>query len=579
MVCKPGGAQCETDEECCALLCAIGHCASQRPPPSGPPCPESAPAQGEGCLVNGVSCEYGESPVVVCDEVVTCHDWQWRVSSAPNSTDPACAPSATWCPTSLDDIPAGQVCAQPTIHCDFAGARCECAQNAPVAGWPGSWKCPTVPTFTVGVNLGFNFPNPGCPMDRPRLGSACSSFGLTCDYGACQIRGGNRQECVSVPGGPFGQGVWVDQPIHCDCPATLPDAFAPCTRVGLSCEFGSSHIAECDTTATCMGAGSTGGWMVNPGADGGPPCAPAPPSQCPAPGEPLEGLPCTMPSRDCDYADKRCECVTGPGAEPASTWRCADPSLAGTGCGPRPRLGTPCPQEGQRCDYGMCSISGGNTEACSGGVWNTAIAQCPLLCPRSPPAAGSPCGPLGVCEYGGSNVFQCDTIAVCWVNASPFLQLPPDGGPGPPPPPPPISFTQWLVSNRDAAPGPGANACGPLDASACPASFDAVNRDAACDGAPAFCDYPEGRCRCATAPDASAGWWSCQDPAPACPRPRPRLGTACAAEQEGLVCAYDPCDGVAGFAERCQQSLWVRLDVACGPDAGSASARVDAASD
>jgi hypothetical protein len=45
----------------------------------------------------------------------------------------------------------------------------------------------------------------GCPDPRPRIGSACTTSGLDCDYGACT--GGVNVECVS--------GAWQQQNTAC----------------------------------------------------------------------------------------------------------------------------------------------------------------------------------------------------------------------------------------------------------------------------------------------------------------------------------------------------------------------------
>jgi hypothetical protein len=295
--------------------------------------------------------------------------------------------------------------------------------------------------------------------------------------------------------------------------------------------------------------------------EGGSPCAPAPAAECPAPGQPIQGMPCNSPSLDCDYADKRCECASGPTPQSAPTWRCSDPLLAGPGCGPRPRLGAACPQDGLVCNYGACEITGGSTESCLG-VWRPTGTEptgrpkgsyCSLPpCPPSAPMPGSPCWlPSGLCEYGTSNVAVCDTLAFCSSS----------GGP----------FGAWQLSDPDAG---GASSCQTPPPSGCPASFDIVPRGASCDSAPSFCDYSEGRCRCAAAPGSSGPTWSCQDPRPPCPKPRPRLGSACT--QEGLVCGYDSCHNPDGDTQICQAAQWAPLALGCSADAGSALGPIDA---
>jgi hypothetical protein len=539
--CQPGHSLCTTSGMCCSGICSDGRCADPRPPPAGPWCPDLPPRAGDFCSVSGmpwadrIACEYGESPVPACDELYTCKGQQWQLV-APDSSDTACAPNADSCPASWSDIPTGMSCAPPNMHCDYSGVRCDCAQNASVLGWPATWWCPLTGVLLRGTDGGWTSIG-ACPLPRPRLGTVCHDLGAGCDYGACQIRGGNRQTCVS--------GIWVAQPEECACPATQPDAGDPCMWEGPQCEYGSSPLAQCNTFATCappFGPVELAQWALSL-PEAGPPCSPAPPSQCPAPDQPIEGAACATPSLDCDYGDKRCECATGPSRQSTTaTWRCTDPVLAHTGCGARPHLGTPCPQNGLSCNYGACEIAGGTFEVCLGGVWRQVTPGC-VSCPPSAPEAGTPCT-SGICEYGTSNVYDCDTIAVCW----------------PPPLGPPMPA--WIVSSPDA----GGAACQTPPQGMCPASFDAVPRDAGCDGAPSFCDYSQGRCRCAADPGTAGPTWSCQDPAPSCPRPRARLGSDC--WQDGLNCAYDPCGGSDGIAQICANGVWTRFPIDCQLDAG-----------
>jgi hypothetical protein len=553
--CEPDHWGCSTDEMCCSGFCVHGLCADPRPPLTGPRCPASPPRAGTFCSVNGIpladgiACEYGNSPIPLCDEVFTCRGRQWQFA-APDLSDPACAPNADSCPPSLSDVATEQSCAPLNIHCDYSGSRCECAQNAPVAGWPASWKCPILEGPPISPF--------GCPAPRPRLGAVCTQLGAACDYGACRIRAGIGQVCL--PAGHAGGnevGMWVPQTVECSCPVSPPDAGDPCTWLApTACEYGSSPLAECNRVATCQvnaGEPPPGQWtVVVP--EAGSPCSPAPASQCPPPDQAIEGTPCATPLLDCDYGGSRCECASGPSRlSTTTTWRCTNPELAGLGCGARPRLGSPCPQDGTSCNYGACEIAGGTFEVCDRGVWTQVTPTC-VSCPPTPPEAGTPCTLLAICEYGTSNVYDCDTIALCW----PRIPMP-----GTPATPPGLA---WLVSNPDA----GGASCQTPPQGACPASFDAVPRDAGCAGAPSFCDYAQGRCRCAAEPGAPGPTWSCQDPAPSCPKPRPRLGSDC--WQRGLTCNYDPCGSSDGIAQICASGVWTRILVNCAAgllDAGS----------
>jgi hypothetical protein len=119
-------------------------------------------------------------------------------------------------------------------------------------------------------------------------------------------------------------------------------------------------------------------------------------------------------------------------------------------------------------------------------------------------------------------------------------------------------------------PSAQAPGCNVAPASACPPTFAAVPRQTHCSAYGLVCEYPLGRCACAVpaaagAPlDASAeAEWLCQDPAAGCPQPRPLLGSACPASQEGLACDYGACDIPGSDAETCTGGIWVQASVPC----------------
>jgi len=103
---------------------------------------------------------------------------------------------------------------------------------------------------------------------------------------------------------------------------------------------------------------------------------------------------CTNADLVCDYPLGRCECAPASliaqaqpligsppimlldASLPADHWVCQDPNS--TACPlPRPRLGTFCSKAQVSCDYGSCSIVGGTTEVCEGGVWRVENVACP----------------------------------------------------------------------------------------------------------------------------------------------------------------------------------------------------------
>jgi hypothetical protein len=367
--CKAGGADCSAAADCCSLLCGSGQCADPSPPPVIlPTCPADPPAQGDPCSATGAICEFGTSSIASCDTVAMCESGRWQIS-APDPNDPWCTQSLVACPPLFGPSPTGQSCSTLNAYCETPPGRCECAQNAPVLSWPTTWKCSSIP-------------RPPCPFLRPRLGTACQAP-LLCDYGACTIHGGNREVCLSIhgkAGAPY-DGLWGLVSTDCSCPAAAPSVNSLCSNFGLTCEYGLSNVPVCDTVMTCEPAPAssqipTFNGLWRPLAlDGGFPCPSALSSACPDSSQAIEGTACSSPSLVCDYADKRCECAIGPAPASATAWRCTNPGVAGAGCGRRPRLGAPCPQNGVQCNYGACSVAGGVLEYCDG-VWKAATVDC-----------------------------------------------------------------------------------------------------------------------------------------------------------------------------------------------------------
>jgi hypothetical protein len=97
---------------------------------------------------------------------------------------------------------------------------------------------------------------------------------------------------------------------------------------------------------------------------------------------------------------------------------------------------------------------------------------------------------------------------------------------------------------------------------ACPATFaqaSAADAGAMCPAAD--CQYPEGYCECLTGCGGGGqvrghellGDWYCAAATPACPSPRPLLGTAC--DVDASFCTYGTACG-CGQMEECRQSVW-----------------------
>ena len=152
------------------------------------PCPSRMPRDGEACATSGLVCEYGDALDPSCSPVAECDGRAWW------RREPACTAR---CPSSRKAITPGAPCDPrgaaedagaapdpdaPELLCSFAGELCGCTRAA--GDPPGNgfaWRC--IPA------------DPGCPEERPRIGSACNSL-KTCDYGACAFEGGVSLTCT-----------------------------------------------------------------------------------------------------------------------------------------------------------------------------------------------------------------------------------------------------------------------------------------------------------------------------------------------------------------------------------------------
>jgi len=147
-----------------------------------PECPATAPIAGAACSIDGLQCEYPRLKYlyqlqydVACDIVVQCTGGTWGdVSITPTACNPDSA-NSTACPAKFDDIQNGGSCpaSDKGLRCEYAAGVCVCAA---ALGGP-------VTVLDAGVSWGCD-PGSGCPMPRPRLGSACST-GQTCTYETC----------------------------------------------------------------------------------------------------------------------------------------------------------------------------------------------------------------------------------------------------------------------------------------------------------------------------------------------------------------------------------------------------------
>lgn len=163
-------------------------------------------------------------------------------------------------------------------------------------------------------------------------------------------------------------------------------------------------------------------------------------------------------------------------------------------------------------------------------------------CPAALPAARTACTTPGLaCEYGGEgDHLLCSVVVNCGQDHT------------------------WY-SSASGAPCVGSQAENP---SACPSSFTALGRGAACPtDLDARCVYPEGTCACQTCSGGDGGLtraWACEtwpDPA-GCPEPRPRIGSPCT--NEGQECSYGSICGVVSGVPLldCRDGVWKRAAIA-----------------
>lgn len=182
--------------------------------------------------------------------------------------------------------------------------------------------------------------------------------------------------------------------------------------------------------------------------------------------------------------------------------------------------------------------SGGASGGSSSGSGGSSGGPGPGPCPSSVPAPGGACSSHGVeCEYGGSGVQGCDTIATCSSNGV------------------------WGVQ------GPTLSDCG-THAAGCPATYAAVPQGTSCSANGLVCDYPQGRCECASGGgpirlvDGSVAIdWFCQNPGTGCPPRRPALGSACTMANQS--CDYGSCTVEGGTAVSCSNGVWQMAFVGC----------------
>ena len=220
------------------------------------------------------------------------------------------------------------------------------------------------------------------PFDRLRTVTALLAGLAGLGLAACggTTLGGDGGDSGTT--GDAGSGSDSSSPVNPACPSQPPTNGAACSTEQLSCEYGTSPYAQCNTIASC----DDSKWYVNPPAPDATNCGSSPDPSCPSTYASVPtGQDCDPDGLDCDYPEGTCGCTVpeGPphvlpdGGFYGATWVCLTPP---SGCPTeRPHLGTACSQEGQTCDYGSCTFADGETEACVGGYWSSEGSACPAL--------------------------------------------------------------------------------------------------------------------------------------------------------------------------------------------------------
>jgi hypothetical protein len=162
-------------------------------------CPATTPALHSMCAVDGLQCEYPRAVYdnklqydVACDNVLECSDGGWSSAPLGGAKCEPDSPNSTDCPLTFVGITNGGSCSDPGLRCEYPKGVCTCA--AALGG--------VLPVLDAGASWSCN-PETGCPMPRPRLGSACGTAKQSCTYQSCSF----GEICEA--------GVWQGEPEAC----------------------------------------------------------------------------------------------------------------------------------------------------------------------------------------------------------------------------------------------------------------------------------------------------------------------------------------------------------------------------
>ncbi len=165
-------------------------------PPPGP-CGRVPPADGAICAMDGLICEYGGDPRVLCRPTARCQMGHWEVLMPAAAACPGFSLPGV-CPPSAMDAQA-RMCPAEGLWCGYGGLTCHCtgcvSVPRPQCGMPIQWRC-DAPNIS-----------PACPDPPPLLGTACLMENLLCAY-SCETHGDRHQRvCLNR--------VWTLAPAMC----------------------------------------------------------------------------------------------------------------------------------------------------------------------------------------------------------------------------------------------------------------------------------------------------------------------------------------------------------------------------
>lgn len=175
-------------------MCSLGPCTASSTGSTsstgGPPllCPATSPIAGQACTA-GLYCTFGDDVNPLCRDAWVCTSGGWALEPSSCNTTPASqcpttqpAPKSS-CPVMGSSAASGSggLLGDTCVYDDTI-CGCGCPSNQPCD--PKTWYCS--PTLAA-----------GCPPIIPNDGTACTTSGLGCTYGAPCTESALTATCTS----------------------------------------------------------------------------------------------------------------------------------------------------------------------------------------------------------------------------------------------------------------------------------------------------------------------------------------------------------------------------------------------